>query len=380
MSGQHARCSASAAERFMECPGSVKLGELMPAEDDSEYADEGSDAHTLAERCLNTGKDAWQFAGEIMPNGYEVNGEMVEAVQLYLDYVRGSADGCELLVEHKIDGAVDSVSFGGTSDAVIVRLKDKGGFVHILDFKYGVGIPVDIEENPQLRYYAFGVLKSLGVSRDDTVSVGMTIIQPRAHHVQGPIREQWADAAEIIAWGEDELLPAIAAVDKNIDEYKSGDHCRFCPARLICPAVRDAFEECASGNPKDLEHLSDENLAIAYEKVKAAEHYIRAIKAEAFNRAMAGRPLAGTKLVHGRSTRKWKDGHEEALVARFDDEAFTEPALKSPAQIEKLPGGKEFAMEWAFKEPGRPTLVDADASGEPYEVGDGSGFANVPNG
>lgn len=375
MPGAHARCSASAAERFMECPGSVRLGELVPPEPDSDYALEGTAAHELAERCLRNNACAWEYAGETIEAGgkeFPVNAEMVGAVQTYVSYVRERAEGYELLVEHRIDGACDNPSFGGTSDAVINGIVKDGGFVHIFDYKHGAGVPVDIEDNSQLRYYAFGVLKSLGVTREDAISVGMTIVQPRAHHVQGPIRERWTDAADIIVWGEDELLPAIDKVDKEA-EFHAGDHCRWCPARLLCPKVKGAFMECAEGNAKTADQLTDEALAEAYEKVRAAEHFIKAIKAEAFNRAMAGRPLAGTKLIYGRSSRNWKDGYEDAAVDKFGDDAFTDPSLKSPAQIDKLPGGKDFSSEWSFKEPGRPMLVDADAKGEPYKL-DGSGF------
>lgn len=373
MSGQHARCSASAADRFMACPGSVVLGELAPPEEDSEYAAEGTAAHTLAATCLLDGTDAYMHSGGTL-DGFPINGDMVEAVQVYLDHVRGArGEEDELYVEHSIDSAVDDPAFGGTSDAVI---SGPGG-VSIIDYKHGAGIPVEVEDNSQLRYYAFGVLRSLNFTREDKVPVNLAIVQPRAHHSQGPVREQVTDAAEIIAWGEDELLPAIEQAVSGVEEFNSGDHCRWCPARLLCPEVRKSFDEYAEANVSDIPELSEEQLAETYAKVKAAEFYIKAIKAEAVKRALAGAALPGTKLINGRASRNWKAGHETALIEAFGDDAFTEPGLRSPAQVEKLPGGKDFATEWAFKEPGRPVLVDAKAKGEPYVV-DGSGFTNIP--
>lgn len=370
--GDHARLSASSAERFMACPRSVALSALVPEQEESEYAAEGTAAHALAERCLREGVEAWTLVGEELPKGFTATPEMAAHVQVYLDYVLGPAgagSGAELLIEHRIEDEELGESFGGTADAVVHRLKDGGGFVHVVDLKYGAGLAVEIDDNPQLRYYAFGVLRNLGVTRKDDVNVGLTIVQPRAEHPDGPERTVWVKSATIIAWGEDELLPAMRRVDDPEAPTVPGDHCRWCPAKLICPALTKAFEAAVDEvhYTLPLEGYSDEMLEQRYALIGPVETYIKALKAECFKRALAGNPVPGTKLIQGRSSRAWKEGAEAAIVEVFGEDAYTDPELKSVAQIEKLPTGKEIVAQWSYRDSGGPRLVAITEKGVPFD-------------
>ena len=378
----HARCSASSAERFMECPGSLLLSELLPAQEESEFAAEGTAAHALAERCLKEGVEAWMKVGEDLGNGYVATPEMARHVQVYLDAVMFEVvEGVTLLVEHNVDDA-DIPGFGGTADAVLHCLTDPDadgncGFVHIIDLKYGAGLPVEVWDNAQLRYYAYGVLRSLGFVIGDNrkAHVGMTIVQPRAEHSDGPVRTVWEYSTDLMRWGEERLLPAIRTAQADSAEYKTGEHCRWCPAKLICPNLTKEFDDMAA-DPKHLENFSNEKLAEQYEKIAAVKMYLRALEAEAFNRAMKGDAIPGTKLIYGRSTRLWKEGAESVACAMFGEDAYTDPSLKSPAQIEKLPNGKDFAGEWSYKQEGNPSLVPSDKRGTPFDPAqEGAGFA-----
>jgi len=379
----HARLSASASDRWMNCPGSVRLIELCPEQESSEFADEGSAAHALAERCLTEGADAWMYVGQTFEgNGrvFVADADMATHVQVYLDYVRNAAGDADLVVEHRIENAELGESFGGTADAYCHRIKDGGGFLHVFDFKYGAGVAVAAEGNTQMMYYAFGVLKNLGVAKGASLHVGMTIVRPRTP-VGDPVQEVWTTSDAILDWAETELLPAMAAVDCKDAPLQLGDHCRFCPARIVCPKMRENFDAVATGETSLVSLLEGDALAEAYGRIEAAKMYIRAVEDECLKRALAGDAVPGTKLVAGRSERKWKDGAETILAATLGDKAYSEPSLKSPAQIEKEVGGKALVAEWAFKAEGRPSLAAADDRRAALDVSAlGSNFAAIPTG
>ncbi len=383
MTGTHARLSASSSDRWMKCPGSVALMELMPEQEEEEsfYAAEGTAAHALAEMCLKSGDDAWMHIGDLLYTSqdgteYEATAEMAEYVQEYLRYVRERQDGCVLLIEQRVEDEALGENFGGTADVVLHKLVEpdetgNAGMIHVQDLKYGAGKEVDVEDNSQLRYYAYGVLRKLGITRDVTVSVGMTIVQPRAPS-GNTIKEVWADNHDIIAWAEDELMPAMLKVDTPDAPLDLGDHCDWCPAKLICPKQRENFNDIATADPGKLKSMSDEDLGLECEKIMAAKGYIRAVKSEALRRALAGSPPPGTKLVAGRANRIWKPGAEDAMIEKFGDEAFNAPTPKSPAQIEKVVGGKTFTAEWCFKPEPQPMLASANDKRREVTASDGA--------
>lgn len=384
MSTGHARLSASGSERWMECPGSIRLGELVPQEDDeSDYAAEGSAAHALAEKCMLDGMDTWMFVGSAL-EGHEkfpVTPEMAEAVQVFLDYARGLyGEGVEdgsitMLVEHTIGEEHIGLHGGGTLDLAFHDLNREkgGGFLHLLDYKHGVGVAVDIgprerdEKDPiagfnsQMLYYAYGLLKSLGVEHGQGINTGLTIGQPRAVHEEGPIRERWLSSDDILDWGDNILLPAMRAVDASDAPLQLGSHCRFCPAKLVCREMKENFSSVVEGEVDNVAGMSDEELALEFDRIEQAQMYIKALRDEAFRRAMNGTPVPGTKLVAGRADRQWKDDAEAELIEKFGDDAYNEPKLKSPAQVEKTcTGGKNFVAQYAFKPEPNPMLVSAN--------------------
>ena len=368
--GTHARLSASSSERWMQCPGSVALSERLPEQESSEFAAEGSAAHAVAEKCLREGIDAWTMIGQVM-EGHErfpVTPEMAEHLQVYTDYVRKMAGDNPIHVETRIENAELGANFGGTCDAYV--LGQYPVLLSVFDLKYGQGIAVAAEGNSQMMYYAFGLLKTLGITKGD---VCLTIVQPR-DPLGDPIKEVWTTAEAILHWADNELLPAMWAVDKPEAPLIMGEHCRWCPAKLICPRMRENFMQVVERSDVLVEVYSEQQLASEYSCIPAAEMYIRALKDEALKRAMAGRPVEGTKLVAGRADRTWKAGAEEQITARFGEEAYLK-SLRSPAQIERLVGGKDFAAEWAFKPEGRPTLASADDKRS--ELSPGAAFKNV---
>jgi hypothetical protein len=350
----HASKSASSAARFMACPGSFSISPHGGGEkEDSAFADEGTAAHDVASFCLNTGWSAWTAIGRAFYKGIVCTPAMASAVQVYLDYVRGFGYD-NLVVETTLKDPELGDDFGGTADCYATGL----GFMHVFDYKHGEGIAVDIDDNEQLKYYAFLVLRKL--RREGIANVGMTIVQPRAFHPDGPIREVWMKAEDIIAWGNDVLVPAMAAADQPGAPLVTGEHCRFCPAKdaLTCPATKTLFAALVGLKAEGIEHMTDEQLGQDYGTLSVARMHMKALEAAAFKRNSEGHSVPGTKLVQIKSDRVWKEGIDASALG---PEAFTEPTLKSPAQVEKLgPEGRDFVAANAFKPDRGLTLASAD--------------------
>jgi len=392
MAGTHARLSASSSERWIECPGSQVRADLLAPDtnEETEFAAEGSCAHEGAAIALRDGLEGWACIGQKLYTDaegkvWEFTPEMAEHVQVYLDYIRGSygaigESDIETMVEEKIVCAELGDDFGGTADCVKYRLFTGAGasFIHIFDFKYGVGIHVEVKDNTQLMYYAYGILRKLGIARGDNVRVGMTIVQPR-DKVGDPIREHWTNSDDLLDWAEIVLIPAMQRTKEADAELKPGAHCRFCPAKLNCPAMTGMLKGAAEADPLSIPQMTDERLALEYELIGPVKFYLRAIEDEAYRRALAGNPVPGTHLTPGRADRKWKDGAEAVAVERFGDAAYSERKVLSPAQIEKqCVGGKEFVAEYAYKPDAAPILKPIKAGGKTVAANfGGAAFAGV---
>ena len=185
--GEHARFSPSSAHRFINCAGSTLLSESLPETPDSVYGLEGSAAHLLAQRCLELNIDAALKIGS--PLEYKtwkgvVTREMAGAVQIYLDEVRRKR---KVTTYHAIEKWVDLswlvTDVSGTADHVAAAPLD---CLYVDDLKYGAGVPVEVENNPQLMTYGLGALgenNPFGVEE-----VEITITQPRIPHSDGPVR------------------------------------------------------------------------------------------------------------------------------------------------------------------------------------------------
>jgi hypothetical protein len=335
----HSPLGASGAERWMNCPGSnVLLNTLnLPQTEESDFAKEGTAAHSAAAHCVLKNLAAWEIVGQEF-DGYKVTTEMADAIQDYLDYVNPLKAGAAFYCEYHISADFHPLFYGTVDFASF-----KDGLLHIVDFKYGQGVVVEPENNPQLQYYAYGLLLNHVAER-----VRITIVQPRAFHAGGGIRS-WDTTGEALNdWGYDTLVPAMQAAE--VDEtLTAGEWCRFCPAKLACPLLHGLFKAAAMANPKDITNLSDTALGRDYALRDAVKMYLKAQDDEMYRRLSGGKVIAEAKLVHKKADRVFKDGAADKLQIVFGDEVFTAPELKSPAQIEKLgPAAKKLVAELAF--------------------------------
>lgn len=341
----HSPLGASGAERWMNCPGSVRLLQLlnMDESDEPDYRREGTAMHEAAAHALINGLDAWELVSMTFFDT-AMTPALCDPLQIYLDYVRGLHG--RPLIEYQISSPVHP-SFYGTTDFGAIN----PGLIHVVDLKGGEGIAVEVEWNPQIMYYGFGLVdgeeRRTGQPIDDNVRVRFAIVQPRWWDDEDRIREWECSVGELKAWVQDTLLPAMRAVEYD-DRLLAGDWCRFCPAKLVCPLLTALFKAAAVHNAKDVVNLSDEQLGRDYALAQAVKFYIKAQELEVAARLMKGRDVEGTKLVRKKSNRVWKDGAFDIAKAKFGKDAWTLPEAKSPAELEKLPAAKDWVKEFAY--------------------------------
>lgn len=357
MPDKHARLSCSAADRWIHCPASVHLSEEYgPKDTGSIYSEEGTEAHSLAEWKLH--KNLLKDTRKRAPKGKMYDAEMDEATDYYLEQVKTILDDCgpgaQLMVEQEFHLDPYIPEGFGTSDAVIIS----DGALHVIDFKYGKGVQVDAENNPQLRCYALGTLMLF----EDLYQFDLVIthiIQPRIQHESSEIIT--ADALK--KWGREVLQPAAQKAWDNSEETQTGPWCQFCPIRAICRAREEDALQAARSDFKDPATLSDEEIGEALTAAAKLKKWLDSVQEYATNRALQGGAIKGWKVVEGRSVRKYSD--ELAVEKRLEDAGYqraviTETRILGLSAMEKTIGKKKFEElcgDLIIKPQGKPTLV-----------------------
>lgn len=342
----HAKRSPSGAAGWLECAGwqSDATG--------SKFADEGTDAHELAAIALTDGVGHVDiYKGRVMGLGHEVGDEMVLAVQDYVDYVKGVADATdgEVLVEQRlpIEAITGEPGAHGTTDAVILS----GAELTVVDLKYGRGVPVPAEDNPQLQIYALAALDEFSLVQDfDTVR--MVIHQPRI----GAVSEWVQTVDELRAFGA-LVKKRIEIHDANPEMRNPGEkQCRWCARKATCDALADQVQTAVGADFENLTGFNREMTEAAMRKkplgldadalgqalaaADLVEMWLKAVRAEAEARLLAGERVPGFKLVQGKKgNRKWTDekAAEELLKAmRVKHDQMYDYSVISPTSAEKL--------------------------------------------
>jgi hypothetical protein len=340
----HAELSASSAERWTNCAGSVALIRGLPNRS-SPYAREGTAAHHVAASAIADGVSAFHYSGNRLSvdgEQIEITDEMCHAVQEYLDHVNmkveNAAEGSQRFVEVQFDLTPLSppAEMYGTADHVL--WDPEARVLDIDDYKHGIGVAVDAHENIQLTYYALGAVLALRV-RPELVRI--TIVQPRAHHREGSVRSFEFDWDHLVAFKQELFENARAALVPDAP-LNVGPWCRFCPGQAVCPAQRALAVEAAQtefdvAEPElpEANLLTDTQLNRALEIAPAVEDWFRSIRALLQARLEAGEEIPGWKLVAKRAMRKWTD--EDAAVTWAQGAGIEEPYTRkpmSPAQVE----------------------------------------------
>ena len=369
----HSRIGASSAYRWFTCAGSVKMGAGRTGGDSPE-AQEGTAAHILAAGCLNRNQDAWEWIGQEIKveredggpdDVFVVDQEMEEDVQVYLNAVREDMTRADhTFIETKFTlSEIDDDAYG-TTDCGLLSLSED--LLRVYDLKYGAGIVVEVEENEQAMYYAVGIIEHLtnkGITVPSTVE--LVIAQPRIDHPDGFVRRWRISVDSLGEWAFTTLKDKIAATRAKSPSLVVGEHCRFCPGKPVCPAIRGVFDELANGHPAAVKELEDWELAERMERIPAARKFIGYLEDETFVRRTKGRDVPGWKIVHKKANRVWKEGAEAAVVASIGEDAAYTRKFRTPAQVEKLgKAGKTLAKEHAYKpETGLTLAPESDRRG-----------------
>ena len=361
----HALLSASGSYRWVRCPASVGLVKDLP-EATSVYAQEGTQAHEMAERLVNAFASARAEVCEaLVKECRETDEEMFTFVNQYIseleligDKPLSQYDCVNTEVRLPLSFITDEKNAFGTADCVIID----GTTLHVCDLKYGLGVPVSATKNTQLLMYAAAAERLYGVMYDIKQVVGH-IIQPRLNSVSSwGLGEDAEVLLEELKVKAKHALSIVAdpSLAQPSDFCPSEGTCQFCKGKAICPAIKaeleavvmDSFEVIpsnvalppkvisAKNNAKfDLPLPKDEaTLGKAYTMLPVLRAWADAVEALAFETAMSGRNVPGFKLVAGRAgVRKWKD--EDTVIDHLvNDYAIpTEYVfdLKSPAKLEK---------------------------------------------
>lgn len=360
----HATLSPSSAERWIQCPASIRMEEAMPPEQESVYAREGTAAHHLAylmardqllgnipKPQLDKALKDWRAEFDISD---DAEAEMEEHAQGYVDYLRqrlAEHEGSQLLLEQRLPtGIPDS---WGTSDAVIVSPT----WVESVDFKYGLGVQVEAVGNPQLRLYGVGALEAYGDLLGEVETVRLTVYQPRLHHVAS----EELPASELRAW-RDSLLPiAEAALGPDAPFGPSEEACRWCPASGSCLAQMEWATARDFGVKPDI--MDDDELAAALDQIPGIKQWCAAVENYALDRAYSqGKPIPGYKVVMSGGKRSVVDHEgliEAALDAGYTMDQIANIKAKGIGELEKLlkKGFDDIAGPFVKKGEGSPSLV-----------------------
>jgi len=363
MTRAHSRLGASSAERWMTCPGSVLMSDGIP-DRPNEYAMEGTAAHTLAEACLNSGTDTSTWLGEEVAVGdrtFPVNADMAEAVQVYLDAVRGDLTS-ETRLEVETTFNLHQIYPGlfGTNDACVYDPDTK--VLRVYDYKHGYRV-VNVVRNPQLMYYALGA--ALAHTHMPLREVELVIVQPRCPHPDGPVR-RWSTApADLIDWSAD-LFAAAKRTEPLDAPIVYGEHCEYCPAGHSCPERREKSlavvgmdgDKPAPPEPSD---LSPEDLGDLLTRIRLVDSWMKRVRDYAYSRAIDGDAPVGWKIVEKRPTRRWIDNEkavDQLHELGLEDGDIFEQKLLSPAKADKLLGKQKKAIsDFVVKESSGTTLA-----------------------
>lgn len=360
MPGLHATLSASGAKRWMSCPPSARLEERLRGifgEKSTPFAEEGTKAHSLAELKLLREKGRLSEDDGINDFNYDLRRkalgdipkEMDEATDYYAEIIiekfltaRQSCPDAQLKLEQRLDFSRWVPDGFGTGDAVIVSEE----LLEVCDLKYGKGVPVFAENNPQARCYGLGALHCYGVLYGFK-HVRNTIIQPRLDSVT----EEMLTTDELLQWAETELKPAAELAWKGKGEFNPGDHCKFCAARAICYARATKAMTIFKHGFETPGVIPDDAIPEILAVADTAIDWIKDLQAYALSQALRGQEWPGYKLVRGkRPPRKWVDEEEakhQLIRAGYGPEVYTETKFKSPSNIEKLVGKQAFEAIFA---------------------------------
>lgn len=372
----HALLSPSSAAKWINCPGSIAQEKGLPEDEGNEYSDEGTCAHAVAAMALTESKPATAYIGrriDVAPHRtYEFREDMAEPVQVYVDLVRSLVEttGGTLFVEEEVPIGHITGEEGATGTADTIIVTGDGEEIIGIDLKFGRGVIVDAEENPQLMLYALGTLEFLALVADTTKvkRFRMMVSQPRVSTAPA----EWDCTIEHLREFADRAsIAGSQALDLYYGPERSGvaqgapvalnpgeKTCMWCRAKPTCGALAAYVSHTVGADfevliTKDADPIAQEQVdseiapqgqppASLAQKMAACdliEDWIKAVRAEVERQLLAGVEVPGWKLVQGKQgNRAWTDKEAaEALLKSFrlKQEEMYDFSLISPTTAEK---------------------------------------------
>ena len=387
---KHSIVAPSAASRWLACPPSALLAEKAGGDTGGVYADEGTLAHRLAELYLSDylNKIKWKQQHPDQPyNHATCNPEglagvkeaqkdplfydgMFDEIRVYTDHVIGllekAGPGARMEVEaryplfYKKDdsGTIDNLIYGGEDRTL-----------YVTDLKFGKGVPVEARGNKQLLIYAIDAYDAVSAAGMEIDRVVMTIVQPRRNSLTS-----WAlDVSDLQL--EREVIEATAKKAlKGEGRFKTGPHCKFCPVKPRCRALKDEAAGTAGGQFDDPALLTDAEIARLLGSIDTLADWIGSVKKYALQRAVDGIRFEGFKLVQGTSRRQITD--ERAILralaaAGYEISLFKRSSLVTIGELERTLDKADFAALCAphiVKTEAPPLLVPASDPRTEYGI------------
>lgn len=351
----HAILSASSSHRWLNCPPSARLCETYE-DKGSDYAAEGTDAHSLCEYKLRKALGM----GAVDPSEHLTwyNEEMEDCANGYaayiLELVEAAKETCAdpvVLIEPRVDFSRWVEQGFGTSDTIIIA----DGTLRVIDYKHGLGVLVEADNNPQMMCYALGALELFDAIYDID-NVAMTVYQPRRQNIS--TFEMSKD--DLYRWAEEVLKPTAELAFAGDGNFLCGEWCGFCKAKHECRARAEANLLLAQYDFKLPPLLEDSEIEVILSRADQLVSWVNDIKEYALQQAISGKDWTGFKLVEGRSNRRYTD---EAAVTQAVTNAGFDPyerKLLGITAMQKLLGKSRFEellSAYIEKPLGKPTLV-----------------------
>lgn len=352
---KHAFLSASSSHRWIRCPPSQRLSASYE-DKSSDYAAEGVEAHIYCEYAIKSALGMEAKDPTVSLTYYSE--EMATCADGYtafiLELIEAAKQTCPdpvVLIEQRLDFSKYVEQGFGTGDCVVIADRT----IHIVDFKYGQGVLVEAEDNPQMNLYALGALELIdGIYDIDTVS--MTIYQPRRDNVS----THTVFKETLYQWAEEVLRPAAKLAYAGEGDYQSGEWCQFCKAKYECRKRAEENTVLVKHDYKRPPLLKDDEIESILDKLDTLVSWASDIKEYCLQAALGGKRWQGWKLVEGRSNRKYTS---EETVAQAVASAGYDPyehKVMGITAMEKALGKATFSelLGGLVEKPqGKPTLV-----------------------
>ncbi len=305
----HAKFSPSSASRWCKCPASLRLVEehsdlvnLYQAKKDNSSAEEGTKAHALLEGFLTGAK--------VEVDNTEMLAHVKWAVEVIKSLVPKKASLSNLfLCEKKV---IFSPEVYGTADCLIYDSIEST--LNIIDFKYGVH-SVLAKENYQLGIYALGAIRTWALTPKKII---LHILQPR--HMSG--ERAWVSWTVDFEWLKNlkrEVYNAVTNV--SVAKPVMGDHCRWCPAKPVCPAIQSEVTEAFKTLTNN--ESTFENIVEIYKKRQAVDEWFKSAETLIQAKLESGESIKGVFLKEGvRRMNYNKDLKTEEIIEKLEELGF----------------------------------------------------------